>query len=147
MSRTRPAARQRARRIEQGLCPQHGTRPGPAGRCADCDLDDAIRTPTPVPAQRRPEGPPRSSCGDCGARIVLNGRAIEDGLCKLCREEAVALTAPFAPAAAPHNAGPVTAEQQTCSGRDGAVPCGRKPLPTRSVCGIHRVQELAGEVA
>ncbi|WP_159056743.1 hypothetical protein [Streptomyces yokosukanensis] len=39
------------------------------------------------------------------------------------------------------------AEQETCSGQDGTVPCGRKPLPSRSVCGVHRVQELAGEVA
>nr|BBJ56417.1 hypothetical protein SAVMC3_90460 [Streptomyces avermitilis] len=75
------------------------------------------------------------------------GRALEDGLCKLCREEAAALAAASAPAAAPRQAGPVTAEQQTCSGRDGTVPCGRKPLPFRNVCGVHRVQELAGEVA
>ncbi|WP_331736600.1 hypothetical protein OG426_54900 (plasmid) [Streptomyces canus] len=81
------AARRRAQRIEQGLCPEHGTRPGPGGRCADCVLDDAARNPAsaPVPAQREPDGPPR---GSCGARIIVVGRALEDGLCKLCREEA-----------------------------------------------------------
>ncbi|CCK32951.1 hypothetical protein BN159_p76 (plasmid) [Streptomyces davaonensis JCM 4913] len=136
------AARRRAQRIEQGLCLEHGTRPGSAGRCADCVLDDAMRNPAPVPAPREPEGPPRGSCGDCGARIIVVGRALEDGLCKLCREEAAALGAAVVatPAAAP-------AGQETCSDRDGTAPCGRKALPSRSVCGVHRVQELAGEVA
>jgi hypothetical protein len=137
------AARRCAQRIEQGLCPKHGTRPGPGGRCTDCVLDDAARNPAPatVPAQREPEGPPRGSCGDCGARIVVIGRALEDGLCKLCREEAATLGTAVVPApTAPGG-------QETCSGRDGDVPCVRKPLPSRSVCGVHRVQELAGEVA
>ncbi|MEU8851965.1 hypothetical protein AB0C70_38375 [Streptomyces sp. NPDC048564] len=136
------AARRRAQCIEQGLCPEHGTRPGPAGRCADCVLDDAVRNAAPVPAQGELEGPPRGSCGDCGARIVLIGRALEDGLCKLCREEAAVLGAAVVPA--PPTA---SAVRETCSGRDGAMPCGRKPLPWRRVCGTHRVQELAGEVA
>jgi hypothetical protein len=141
------AARQRDQRIRQGLCPEHGTHPGPSGRCVDCELDEVIRHPAPVAAQREPAGPPRGSCGDCGARIFLTRRALEDGLCKLCREEAAALAAASAPAAAPRSAGPATAEQQTCSGKDGDVSCSHKPLPTRSVCGIHRIQELAGEVA
>ncbi|WP_432158760.1 hypothetical protein [Streptomyces sp. bgisy153] len=138
------AARRRVQRIEQGLCPEHGTRPGPGGLCVDCVLDDAVRNPAPapVPAQRELEGPPRGTCGDCGARIVLIGRALEDGLCKLCREEAAVLGATIVAAPSVTPAG-----QETCSGRDGTVPCGRKPLPSRSVCGIHRVQELAGEVA
>ncbi len=137
------AARRRTQRIEQGLCPEHGTSPGPGGRCADCVLDDAIRNPASatVPAQREPEGPPRGSCGDCGARIVVIGRALEDGLCKLCREEAAMRGTAVGPAQT------APAGQETCSGRDGDAPCGRKSLPSRSVCGIHRVQELAGEVA
>ncbi|WP_326658920.1 hypothetical protein [Streptomyces canus] len=45
------------------------------------------------------------------------------------------------------SAGPATAEPQTCSGRDGDGPCGSTSLPNRSVCGVHRVQELAGKVA
>ena len=63
------------------------------------------------------------------------------------REEARALPTASVPAAVPRQAGAATAEQQTCSGRDGDVPCGRKPLPSRSVCGVHRVHELAGDVA
>lgn len=95
--------------------------------------------------------------GDQGARVgglLVRHRSTgrwarveEAGLCKLCREEAAALAAASAPAAAPRQAGPATAEPQTCSGRDGDVPCVRMPLPNRSVCGVHRVQELAGEVA
>lgn len=56
----------RAQRIEQGLCPEYGTRPGPGGCCVDCVLDDAARSPAPalVPAQRELEGPPPGSCGD-----------------------------------------------------------------------------------
>ncbi|WP_331718857.1 hypothetical protein OG851_43290 (plasmid) [Streptomyces sp. NBC_00161] len=135
------AARQREQRLEQGLCPQHGTRPGPSGRCTDCELDAAIRRPARVPLPREPEGPQRASCAGCGCRIFLTGRAIDTGLCRLCREEADALAAaePAAPAA-PSMPG-------TCSGRDGEVPCTRRALPTRSVCLTHRSQELAGEVA
>ncbi|MEU9575392.1 hypothetical protein AB0D62_37260 [Streptomyces massasporeus] len=134
------AARQRARRIAQGPCPEHGTRRGPSGHCAACELDDAIARPAPaVVRQRVPDGAPRGSCGDCGARIMLTGRALEDGLCKLCREEASAAATGDTPAA--------VAGRAVCSGRDGGVPCSRESLPTRSVCARHLVQELAGEVA
>ncbi|MGW7343133.1 hypothetical protein [Streptomyces sp. NPDC054854] len=135
------AARRREQRLEQGLCPQHGTRPGPSGHCADCELEAAIRRPARVPAPREPEGPQRSSCGGCGCVIFLTGRAIDTGRCKLCREEADALAAvePAAPAA-PSVPG-------TCSSHDGETPCTRRALPTRSVCLTHRSQELAGEVA
>ncbi|MCX4673595.1 DUF6083 domain-containing protein [Streptomyces sp. NBC_01381] len=43
-----------------------------------------------VPAQETQERP-RGRCGGCGAVILLIGRALEDGLCKLCREEAAEL--------------------------------------------------------
>ncbi|MDJ0385014.1 hypothetical protein [Streptomyces sp. G-G2] len=136
----RYAARQREQRLEQGLCPQHGTRPGPSGHCADCELETAIRRPARVPAPREPEGPQRSSCGGCGCVIFLTGRAVDTGLCRICREEADALAAvePAAPAA-PSVPG-------TCSGRDGETLCTRRALPTRSVCLTHRSQELAQEV-
>ncbi|MFJ9597969.1 hypothetical protein ACIRS3_35140 [Streptomyces virginiae] len=136
----RAAARQREQHMAQGLCPQHGTRPGLSGHCTDCELEAAIRRPVRVPAPREPEGPQRSSCGGCGCRIFLTGRAVDTGLCRLCREEADALpaAAPAAPAA-PSVPG-------TCSGRDGETPCTRRALPTRSVCLTHRSQELAQEV-
>jgi hypothetical protein len=88
-----------------------------------------------------PDGPLRGSCGDCGARILLTGRALKDGLCKLCREEAADQAADQAPAASGATA------DRVCSGQDGDVPCGRAPLPSRSVCARHRVQELARAVA
>lgn len=138
------AARQRAQRIAQGLCPVHGTRPGPSGHCTDCELDDAIDRPASIPVQRVPEGPPHGVCGDCGVRIMLTGPALEDGLCKPCREETAALAADNAPTL---SMATVAAEQPICSGRDGDVPCTREALPTRRVCLRHRVQELAGEVA
>ncbi|MFD9572653.1 hypothetical protein ACFWBI_22745 [Streptomyces sp. NPDC059982] len=134
----RYAARQREQRLQQDLCPQHGTRPGPSGHCADCDLEAAIRRQAPVPMARQPAGRQRSSCGDCGCVIFLTGRAVDTGLCKLCREEADAAVEPAAPAA-PSVPG-------TCSGRDGETPCTRRALPTRSVCLTHRSQELAREV-
>ncbi|MFJ4320603.1 hypothetical protein ACIP46_35775 [Streptomyces lavendulae] len=140
----RRAARQVEQRLEQGLCPRHGTRPGSSGRCFDCELDAAIRRPARVPAPREPEGPQRGMCGGCGCVIFLTGRAVDTGLCKLCREEADTLTVatPATPAAP---ATPLV--PGTCSGRDGEVPCTRRALPTRSVCLTHRSQELAWEVA
>ncbi|MER6316600.1 hypothetical protein ABT237_22955 [Streptomyces sp. NPDC001581] len=73
--------------------------------------------------------------------IFLTGRAVDTGLCRLCRKEADALAAvePAAPAA-PSVLG-------ACSGRDGETPCTRRALPTRSVCLTHRSRELTGEVA
>lgn len=131
------AARRRAQRLEQGLCPEHGSRPGPSGVCPECELQQAVATGAALlPAPRAPKGPPRGSCGECGCRIFLTGRALEDGLCKLCREEAAALAA-SSPAVPEPPAGPVT-----CPGADG-VPCGRQALPTRSVCARHLARELA----
>ncbi|MBT2544984.1 hypothetical protein J7E99_30840 [Streptomyces sp. ISL-44] len=136
------AARQHDQRQEQGLCPRHGTRPGPSGRCTDCELKAASRPARP-PVQREPEGPQRASCGGCGCRIFLTGLAVETGLCKLCREEAdaVAASAPAVPGTAS------VSVPGACSGRDGESACIRKALPTRSVCLTHRAQELAAEVA
>ncbi|MFF1837985.1 hypothetical protein ACFVXE_27805 [Streptomyces sp. NPDC058231] len=83
------AARQRAQRLEQGLCPEHGSKPGPSGICRDCELQQAIDGGAAwLPPPRELEGPLRGSCGECGCLIFLTGRALEDGLCKLCREEA-----------------------------------------------------------
>ncbi|MEE6269139.1 hypothetical protein V2E29_26325 [Streptomyces diastatochromogenes] len=130
------AARQRAQRLEQCLCPEHGIKPNPSGVCRGCELQQAVdKGAAPLPAPQL-EGPPRGSCGECGCRIFLTGRALEDGRCKLCRDEAAALTA--SSRAVPGSpSGPVS-----CPGADG-VPCGRQALPTRGVCARHLAQELA----
>lgn len=126
------ADRRRARRLERGLCPEHGTSPGPSGACSDCELaaDEDAMAALPSPGEL--EGPPRGSCGECGCRIVLTGRALEDGLCKPCRQETGNLAT--ADAVQPKNG--------VCPGLDGA-PCGRPALPSRSVCVRHRAAELA----
>jgi hypothetical protein len=126
------ADRRRAHRLEQGLCPDHGTRSGLSGGCVHCDLKHAARHQVLV-VSSKPEGPPRGTCGDCGAKIYLGGPALTARLCRLCREQAK----PIAPAAAPEMAGPVK-----CSGWDGVL-CDRPALPTRNVCARHRAVELA----
>ncbi|MGW2612692.1 hypothetical protein ACWC4A_51890 [Streptomyces mirabilis] len=95
----RALAGTRAERIAQELCPEHGAPPGPRGVCRICEVDDLIRR---TPSDRRgaplePTGPPRGACGECGARIFVVGRAVEDGLCKGCREE-ISAACPIPPA-------------------------------------------------
>ncbi|KMS87584.1 hypothetical protein ACZ91_30360 [Streptomyces regensis] len=133
----RSAARQREQRNSEGLCPEHGSRLGPLGLCATCELDDAAARPAPtVVHQRAPDGR-RAAPTATAARILLTGRTLGDGLCGLCREEAAALAADHAPPTSG-----VTADR-VCTGRDGRVPCSRAPLASRSVCAHHRVQEDA----
>lgn len=137
----RAAARRRAQRLEQGLCPEHGCRSGRFGTCSECELQHAIdQGVAALPVAREPEGPPRGACGECGCRIFLTGRALEDGLCKPCRQETAGQATP-----APIVTSATT--EQVCSGKDGKAPCGRTPLPGRTVCARHRAQELAGAVA
>ncbi|WP_242434246.1 hypothetical protein [Streptomyces sp. CB01580] len=120
------AARQRANRAARGLCPEHGTRSGPAGHCADCELDAAIGRPTQVPVQQTPEGPPCGACGECGVWIYMIGHALTDGLCKPCREDFRPLTAPaprLADAPAPYKTitvpePPTAISPRTCIGRE-----------------------------
>ncbi|WP_327378646.1 hypothetical protein OG393_32545 (plasmid) [Streptomyces sp. NBC_01216] len=132
----RAAARQRSQRLAEGLCPEHGTRPGPAGSCTDCVLDEAIRRPVPAP-RSQPAGPPRGTCTGCGARIFLTGQALVDGSCLLCRSEVSGLPQDTAHASCPD------AEPVTCiGGADGAA-CDRPALPARSVCVRHRIVEIA----
>ncbi|MER8062711.1 MULTISPECIES: hypothetical protein [unclassified Streptomyces] len=81
-------ARRRAQRITQGLRPEQGSRPRPSGRCGICEPDDVINPPETAAVQQRvPQRTPRGTCNDCGARIMLTGRALEDSRCRLCREE------------------------------------------------------------
>ncbi|MFD5898610.1 hypothetical protein [Streptomyces sp. NPDC060366] len=96
----RAAARRRTERLEQGLCPDHGTQPDPTGACTDCELQEAIDTGPTMLERRAPEGPPRGSCGECGCRIFLTGPAVQDGLCKPCRIEQGGRTVAATPAVA-----------------------------------------------
>ncbi len=122
----------REQRLAAGLCPEHGSRPGPSGVRDKGEPDHAAVT---VPAQREVEGPPRGSCGECRCRIFLVGPALDDGLCKPCRLEAAA-------AAGERLALVEAAGAAICSGV-GDVPCGRYALPRRSVCSRHLAEELA----
>ncbi|MFZ3494567.1 hypothetical protein ACODT5_15310 [Streptomyces sp. 5.8] len=136
------ATRQQAQRLQDGLCPEHGTRPGPCGTCIECTLDEAIRRPaaarttSPVPL-----GPPRGACSGCGARIFLTGRALDDGRCALCRAEVSGQVEAVVVGVPAGTSGPAR-----CIGGADAV-CDREALPTRSVCARHRVLEVAAEVA
>ncbi|MEU6405431.1 hypothetical protein [Streptomyces sp. NPDC046985] len=137
-------ARQRAQRLEDGLCPEHGTRPGMSGACTDCTADDAVRRPAAKKAVLDlPPGPPRGTCTGCCTRIFLVGRALADGLCPPCRSE---VSRPTAPASIPMPTRPWMSEPMMCTGAND-VPCGREALPTRSVCARHRILELASEAA
>lgn len=121
----------RAQRLAAGLCPEHGSQPGPSGVCGMCK---AGRAAPGGPAQREVAGPPRGSCGECGCRIFLVGPALKDGLCKPCRTDTTALATAERPAA--------PAEAAACAGV-GSMPCGREALPARTVCARHRAEELA----
>jgi hypothetical protein len=132
----RAAARQRSQRLAEGLCPTHGTRPGPAGSCRDCVLDDAIRRSVPAP-RSEPAGPPRGTCTGCGARIFLTGQAVLDSSCRLCRSEVSGLPQDAARPSYP------AAEPATCTGGANGAVCDRPALPARSVCVRHRIVEIA----
>ncbi|MEV6048405.1 hypothetical protein [Streptomyces xanthochromogenes] len=135
------SARRREERLAQGLCPEHGVRPGRSGCCPVCELDTVIAgTVSPlVEVQQVPQGPPRGSCTDCGARIMLIGRSLATGLCKLCRDEREVVEAESA-------AVPAAGVVGQCAGRDGHETCARAPLPDRSVCVRHLAHELTGAV-
>ncbi|MGW1616412.1 hypothetical protein ACWCQZ_44595 [Streptomyces sp. NPDC002285] len=130
----RQRQRERERRIELGQCPDHGLG-GPGARCDVCAppaprravLDSASAPPTPAAL---------SACRECGCRIRLAGPALDDELCKLCRDVG-------RPAAAVvQHPGPVP----RCSGWQGET-CDRPAIPTRRVCTRHRARELRAEDA
>ncbi|MFF1478079.1 hypothetical protein ACFVYD_10965 [Streptomyces sp. NPDC058301] len=97
---------------------------------------EAAPRPLATVAPRQWDDRPRGTCGGCGARIFLMGRALADGLCKLCREELAALAQeeefrlaePVPPAA--------------CPGADGLA-CGCIAQAGRTVCARHRAREAA----
>lgn len=134
-------ARQRAQRLDEVPCAEHGTRPGPSGDCTDCAA--GRRTAAKTAAPDLPPGSPRGTCSGCGARIFFVGRAVADGLCPLCRSEA---SGPTAPASVPIPVSPRRSEPVMCTGADDGH-CGREPLPTRSVCARHRILEVASDAA
>jgi hypothetical protein len=125
------ADRRRARRIEQGLCPDHGTAVGPSGACPACVDDRGPRYAVHL-VPGRPDDRPRGVCGSCGARIFMTGPALVDGLCRGCRQEQEGRVVDPEPGAG----------RVTCAGLDG-VPCDRPALPTRPVCRVHRAQQVA----
>ncbi|MFE5899889.1 hypothetical protein ACFQ67_21160 [Streptomyces sp. NPDC056488] len=157
------AARERARRAAAGLCLQHGTRPGPSGRCGDCDLETGVARPADVPVRRAGQGPERGTCGECGVLIFMTGHALDDGLCKPCRQElhpqsvstpraVVVVAVPVQPgtgASAPAESVELVEEPgpRTCQGQEGSVPCTREALALRRFCRRHVVQGIAGVVA
>ncbi|MGA4846638.1 hypothetical protein ACOBQB_10345 [Streptomyces sp. G5(2025)] len=85
------------------------------------------------------------------------GRALDDSLCKPCREElhldstsAPRAVAVISAPAQPHTATPTPVEETTpraCQGREGDAPCTREALPLRKFCRRHMVQQIAGVVA
>ncbi|MER5966834.1 hypothetical protein [Streptomyces sp. NPDC002057] len=154
------ADRERTRRTAAGLCLEHGTGPDPSGRCADCDLKTAATRPTAIPVQRSAESPERGTCGECGCRIFMTGRALADSLCKPCREElhpdttsAPRAVAVLAAPAQPRNGSRAQVDSVeesgpgTCQGLEADVPCTREALPLRRFCRRHVVQGIAGVVA
>lgn len=154
------AARERARRAAAGLCLEHGTRPGPSGRCADCVLEIEAVPPVDVPVQRAVEGPARGTCGECSVVIFMTGHALDDSLCKPCRKELHPNTVPLPRAGAvvpaatePCTAMPAPIEPaeepgpRTCQDRERDAPCTREALPLRRFCRRHMVQVIAGVVA
>ncbi|MEV0322644.1 hypothetical protein ACIBKX_33320 [Streptomyces sp. NPDC050658] len=131
-------SQQRAQRLEQGLCPDHGCRPGPVGSCGLCRLQQAAEcaSPAAAPAPSHVDDRPRGACGGCGARIFLLGQAVADGLCKVCRQEAGDQL--------PEGLDGDGAQRQgtTCV-HDEGVPCGRPALPGRQLCVRHLALELS----
>ncbi|AJC62122.1 hypothetical protein GZL_p00192 (plasmid) [Streptomyces sp. 769] len=124
-----------ARRAHQGFSPARGTRPGTDGFVRYCEADEAPTPAAPTRRARELDGTPHGSCDTCGARIRLIGRALEDGLCKPCREE-------YAAAASAVSTTP--RDRVACGVGVGGAACRGEALPGRTVCARHRIQELAG---
>ncbi|MEU2514717.1 hypothetical protein [Streptomyces syringium] len=132
------AERQRQQRLDQGLCPEHGTRTSAAGRCYDCEPDgDMGAMSRPVPQPREQEGTPQGVCRVCGSWILSEDAALRDGFCPPCRESAHVV---------PTGCDLEAPEQLTCAGWGGQS-CNRLALPTRTVCVRHRAAQLATAAA
>ncbi|MEV8529797.1 hypothetical protein AB0451_37810 [Streptomyces sp. NPDC052000] len=80
------ATRQRDRRSEQGLCPEHGERPDASGVCPGCE---PTSTPSPqVPGVPRPRG--ERVCCSCRKVIPRELRIVVEGRCDACRQDQTA---------------------------------------------------------
>ena len=103
----------------------------------------ARRAGAPVPALRawpgRDVASGKSSCRECGARIVLAGPAAQDLLCGACHRESTTLAAGSS-AATPASKAPSACMQTDRRGR----PCSRPPVPDHDVCVRHLAHALTG---
>ncbi|UKL07446.1 hypothetical protein [Streptomyces sp. NBU3104] len=104
---------------------------------------EARRTGAPLPALRawpgRDEPSGKSTCRECGARIVLAGPAAQDLLCGACHRESTTLAARSS-AATPASTTPSACTQTDRRGR----PCSRPPVPDHDVCVRHLAHALTG---
>ncbi|MEU3361195.1 hypothetical protein [Streptomyces albidoflavus] len=104
---------------------------------------DARRTGAPLPALRawhlRDEPSGKSTCRECGARIVLAGPAAQDLLCGACHRKSTTLAAGSS-AATPASNAPSACTQTDRRGR----PCSRPPVPDHDVCVRHLAHALTG---
>ncbi|MFI6645711.1 hypothetical protein [Streptomyces sp. NPDC050504] len=87
----------------------------------------------PPVSSNAPGAVPRSSCRDCGCRILLAGPSLADELCRSCRESR------STPAAPPARASPAP-----CAGWRGQT-CRRPAIAGRAVCVRHRAEQLRGQ--
>ncbi|MGX1797356.1 hypothetical protein [Streptomyces sp. 604F] len=103
----------------------------------------ARRTGAPLPALRawpgRDKASGKSTCRECGARIVLAGPAAQDLLCGACHRESTTLAAGSS-AATPASTVPSACTQTDRRGR----PCSRPPVPDHDVCVRHLAHALTG---
>ncbi|WP_438297553.1 hypothetical protein [Streptomyces sp. HUAS TT7] len=97
------AARQRERRIEQGLCPDHGQHLGRNGACPGCVPEGA--SPGQLPGTPRTRG--ERICRSCRTAIPQHVRIVIDGQCRGCWQRQTASPADDAVSADPY-AAPVT---------------------------------------
>ncbi|MGW9423789.1 hypothetical protein ACWGSU_20810 [Streptomyces koyangensis] len=104
---------------------------------------DARRAGAPLPALRawpgRDEPSGKSTCRECGARIVLAGPAAQDLLCGACHRESTTLAAGSS-AATPASTAPSACTQTDRRGR----PCSHPPVPDHDVCVRHLAHALTG---
>ncbi|MEW2223715.1 hypothetical protein AB0943_01325 [Streptomyces sp. NPDC007044] len=70
-----------ARRIEQGMCPDHGAAADRSGACPGCEDDRVPRHAVQI-VPGGLDNLPRGACCNRGARIFLTGAAVFDGRSK-----------------------------------------------------------------